>query len=185
MTLSNKLTILRIGLSPLFLVVFFIDHVGAKIAALLIVIVSEITDLMDGVIARKKQQVTEFGKIADPLADSISRFTCFICFLSAGLVPAWMVVVLFYREIIVATLRIFAAKNQIIIAARNSGKIKAVVQGIAMYVILIFFIISYYYPNIPLGMISYSLMFIVTVVTAWSGYDYLHGNRIILSDLQI
>ncbi len=185
MTLSNKLTFLRIGLSPLFLVVFFIDHVGAKIAALMIVIVSEVTDLMDGKIARKKQEVTEFGKIIDPLADSMARFTCFICFLGAGLVPTWMVIVLFYRDIIIATLRIFAARSQIIIASRSSGKVKAVVQGIAMYVILIFFIISYYYPDIPLEWLSYSAMFIATVVTAWSGFDYIYGNRKILADLQM
>lgn len=185
MTLSNKLTLSRIALSPLFLVVFFIDHVGAKIAALFIVIISEITDLMDGVIARRKQQVTDFGKIVDPLADSIARFTCFICFLGVGLVPAWMVIVLFYRDIIVATLRIFAARSQVIIAARSSGKIKAVVQGIGMYAILICFILSHYYPVIPLVKISYFLMLIVTLVTAWSGFDYLVGNRKILSNLHM
>ena len=185
MTLSNKLTLSRIGLSPLFLVVFFIDHVGAKIAALIIVIISEITDLMDGIIARKKQQVTEFGKIVDPLADSIARFTCFICFLGAGLVPTWMVIVLFYRDIIVATLRIFAARNQIIIESRSSGKIKAIVQGIVMYAILIAFILSHYFPEIPLEIISYSLMIVATVVTAWSGFDYIYNNRQILSDLKV
>ena len=185
MTLSNKLTITRIGLSPLFLVVFFIDHVGAKMLALLIVIISEITDLMDGIIARRKQQVTEFGKIADPLADSIARFTCFICFLGAGLVPTWMVIILFYRDIIVATLRIFAARTQTIISSRSSGKIKAIVQGIVMYAILIAFILSHYYPDIPLVTISYSLMFVATAVTAWSGFDYLYSNRKILADLKM
>ena len=185
MTLSNKLTLSRIGLSPLFLVVFFIDHVGAKIAALVIVIISEITDLMDGIIARKKQQVTEFGKIADPLADSIARFTCFICFLGAGLVPTWMVIILFYRDIIVATLRIFAARSQVIISSRSSGKIKAIVQGIVMYVILIAFILSHYYPELPLQIISFSMMFIATAVTAWSGFDYIYSNREILSNLKV
>ncbi len=185
MTLSNKLTLARLWLSPLFLVVFFIDHIGAKIAALLIITISEITDLLDGKIARKKQEVTEFGKILDPLADSISRLTCFLCFLGAGLVPTWMVIVLFYRDITIATLRIFAARNQAILAARYSGKVKAVAQGSAMYAILLFIILSYRYPILPLKNISYVLMLIATIITAWSWYDYIYSNREFLSHLDM
>lgn len=185
MNLSNKLTLTRLGLSPLFLVVFFIDHVGAKMAAMIIVIISEITDFMDGRIARRNQEVTEFGKIIDPLADSVARFTCFICFLGAGLVPAWMVVVLFYRDITIATLRIFAARSQIILASRYSGKVKAVAQGIAMYSILLFFILYNYYPGLPMKTISHSLMFIATAITAWSWYDYIYNNWDIISRLEM
>ena len=201
MNLANKLTLTRLGLSILFVVIFFIDNIFAKFAALFIVILVELTDLFDGKIARSRKQGSNFGKLLDPAVDSMSRLIIFISFAvyntqtssfiapiwsirNIHLIPVWMVIILFIRDSVVSLLRSLAAYQNIIIHARASGKIKAVVQGFGIISILSLLILQHYFSSIPLNLISYFIMLGVTIVTAWSCFDYVLGNKDILRKLE-
>src|SRR5205085_953924 len=96
---------------------------------LALVIVAELTDLFDGMAARRRNQVTELGKILDPMADSIFRLSVFLAF-TQGIValPLWLVLLFFYRDSIISMLRTICALRGFTLAARFSGKVKAVVQ---------------------------------------------------------
>ncbi len=189
--LPNKLTLARIGLSPVFILLFFLGEIapGAAVAgkagALAVAVLFEVTDVLDGYLARSRGMVTELGKYLDPLADSLSRFTVFLCFLATGLIPIWMVAVLFYRDSIVASLRIAAASQNVIIAARASGKIKAVVQGAVILGLLVLDLVLALVsgkPPVTLETAAFWSVLVVTVVTGLSGVDYVAGNwRIIRS----
>jgi len=137
------LTASRLVLSPIFVLVFLHDTFGGAIACLAIAIVSELTDLFDGMVARYRNEVTDFGKILDPLADSISRLTIFICFVQGGQAPIYLIVFILYRDSLVATLRTFCAYRGVVVSARKTGKIKAVFQATAILIILLLRIISY------------------------------------------
>jgi CDP-diacylglycerol--glycerol-3-phosphate 3-phosphatidyltransferase len=179
------MTISRLVLSPVFIIVFLSHGFWAKIAALVIVCINELTDLLDGIIARKRGETTDFGKIIDPLADSVSRFTIFLCFLAAGYAPVWMIAFLFYRDIIVGYLRILASLHGTVLAARKSGKIKAMVQGPAILIILI---LDIYRESTPLPWFhtfTFYLIGFVTLVTVLSGIDYVIGNRQFLKKMKL
>jgi len=154
----------------------------------------EITDYLDGKIARERNMVTNVGKLLDPFADSFSRLTIFLCFAvypvahkpfvflgvtNVNLIPVWMVIILLARDICNGLLRSLAALHNTIISARKSGKIKAVFQALGVFTILMLVILSEFY-NIPVVAISYFVMLVVTIVTAWSGVDYLLSNKEVL-----
>jgi CDP-diacylglycerol--glycerol-3-phosphate 3-phosphatidyltransferase len=96
----------------------------------------ELSDLFDGMIARARGEVTDFGKVFDPVADSVSRQTVFISFMVTGIIPWWMYLVFFYRDAFMQLLRIVCASSGVVLAARWSGKFKAVLQGIATFGVL-------------------------------------------------
>ena len=100
--------------------------------ALACVLSIEATDFLDGRIARRHKMVSEQGKLLDPLMDSLARFTLFATLLAMGLAPLWMVLLFFYRDMLVAYLRSFASTYGVVMAARVSGKVKAVVQGVVL-----------------------------------------------------
>ena len=170
--ISNILTFSRIAVTPLLLYLFFVENFYVRILVLILVILSEITDLVDGYLARKRNIVTDLGKVIDPLADRLFRLTMFLCFLQAGLIHVWFFALCFYRDAIVTTLRIIAINNSIVFSAKWSGKLKAVVQAIAVIFILLLTI--FYFGEYPDWMttVTNSVMLVVTVVTLLSGIDY-------------
>ncbi len=173
------LTASRLVLSPIFVLVFLHDTFGGAIACLAIAIVSELTDLFDGMVARYRNEVTDFGKILDPLADSISRLTIFICFVQGGQAPIYLIVFILYRDSLVATLRTFCAYRGVVVSARKTGKIKAVVQATAILIILLLRVISYRVsPEVQqvFAGIDFTLILIATLVTVYSAWDYVSGN---------
>ena len=188
MKLPNIVTLSRLALAPVF-VLFFIqaspESRWGYLGALVIAIAFEVTDILDGIIARRTGQVTEFGKFVDPLADSVSRFTIFLCFLSLYPSLIWAVAILFWRDSLVSTLRILGATKGVIISARRAGKIKAFVQGTAAITTLSFLA----WPNtFGLGQenieaLAQILMTITAVITAYSLVDYLYGNRKLIASL--
>ena len=173
-TYANALTASRIALSPVFIACFFIAGGWGKLAAFLIACLFELTDALDGYIARTRGEVSGIGKLMDPFADSVSRFSVFLCLLGARYVPVWMVAIIFYRDAIVSYLRIGAAANAYLMGARTSGKIKAVVQGVAT-VSITFLIAVESFGRLAwdVRQIAYWAMAVVTAVTVWSGVDYL------------
>jgi CDP-diacylglycerol--glycerol-3-phosphate 3-phosphatidyltransferase len=104
--------------------------------AIILIAYSELTDMLDGYIARRDNIITDVGKLLDPLSDSVSRFLYFFAFGYVGLFPIWLVLALFLRDIIVAYIRTYVSLSGIAMGARYSGKLKAVVQFGGQYLIL-------------------------------------------------
>jgi CDP-diacylglycerol--glycerol-3-phosphate 3-phosphatidyltransferase len=183
--IPNVLTLSRIVLAPVFIFFFLRAEPGGAVA-LAIAIAFEVTDLLDGQVARLTNTVSDLGKFMDPVADSLSRFTVFLCFLHVGYASIWAVAILFYRDTIVAALRILGATKNVIISARWSGKVKAIFQGTAIISILCFTV----WPDIwglgkeNVAKMATISMWVVAGVTAVSLLDYLWGNRKILATLR-
>lgn len=198
MNLPNQLTVLRILLTPVFAYVFFLPGTWARVAALALSLACELTDLLDGIIARRRNLITDFGKLVDPLADSVSRFTFVLCIAWAQWADFWMVLVLFYRDALVASLRTFSAANSIVMAARPSGKVKAIFQFIAINLVLVFMVADGWFAqrgaltvgdlNIDGTLLRQSgwwVMLLMACITAWSGVDYTLGAREVLRKLKL
>ncbi|MFC1852019.1 CDP-alcohol phosphatidyltransferase family protein [candidate division CSSED10-310 bacterium] len=184
MTISNKLTLLRLCFGPLFWLFFLaIGSIWALFIAFAIIVATEVSDLLDGYFARKRGEGTDFGKLLDPFADSVSRYSYFLCFTGydfvngpSDAVPIILVLLIFYRDATVSFLRSIAAGQSIIVAARKSGKIKAIIQAIANHIIVASVILQKFFPTFPDGYIAFVMMVIVTLYTVWSAYDYVSGN---------
>ncbi|MEG1255171.1 CDP-diacylglycerol--glycerol-3-phosphate 3-phosphatidyltransferase [Clostridium sp.] len=176
MNLANKLTVLRMILVPVFLICSMYNTVEANIVALIIFIVASITDKLDGYIARSKNQITNFGKFMDPLADKLLVTCALILLVEKGIIPAWVVVVIISREFIVSGLRTLAASQGVVIAASNWGKLKTVIQMIA---IIMGLLLPIY--NAPwLNVITNISVYIAAIITVISGIDYfVKGKNVI------
>ena len=136
MNLPNKLTLSRIILVPFFVAALLIDFPFHWGAALLLFIIASITDMLDGKIARKRGLITDFGKFADPLADKILVISALLCFLQLGLCDSVAIIIVLFREFTVTSIRLVAASKGEVVAANIWGKIKTVVQMIAIITIL-------------------------------------------------
>jgi CDP-diacylglycerol---glycerol-3-phosphate 3-phosphatidyltransferase len=189
MTYSNRLTLIRLSLAPVFFILFWIEKhfanhglsLSINITLIILATISEITDALDGKIARKRKEVTDFGKLFDPFADSVSRFTFFLCFWWSNLIPAWMVIIIFYRDACVSFLRLVLRGENVVLAARRSGKIKAVLQSIAIICILLGRVCKILYAPFPLDRVVWWIMLIVVGVTIYSFVDYVLSHKKILS----
>ena len=193
MNLPNRITLFRLCLAPLFILFFFLGRIdpsltfAGKVGAILVAFLFELTDFLDGYIARRRGLVTELGKFLDPFADSVSRFTVFLCFLGAGYAEIWMAAIIFYRDSLVANLRIAAASRNLIIAARSSGKIKALVQGAAIFLILVLDIArssGLDAAGTHFAQVCFWSMTVVTIVTGLSAVDYIAGNRQVIKSMK-
>ena len=140
MNLANFLTVSRIILSPLVCFIFmYCKSFGWSIFNLVLLIFAFLTDWMDGFFARKNQNVTNFGKIFDPIADKILVYSLILCFLSMNLLSVWIVILLLCRDFIIYSVRILLAKKNKIYAADIYGKIKTSLQFISILLILLSF----------------------------------------------
>lgn len=168
MNLPNTLTLFRIFLVPIFMFFLLVKIPHGQIVAALIFIIAASTDGLDGYIARKRKQITNFGKIMDPLADKLLVSAALISLVQLGQIPSWIVVIIIGREFAVTGLRAVVAAEGVVIAASKLGKLKTVSQIIAIVAILIDdFLIELI--GIPLG--KY-LLYIAVFFTLYSGLDY-------------
>lgn len=135
LTLPNALTVVRVLTAPVFIVGYMRGDAAGYIVALCALFLSECTDIFDGNVARAFNQVSKIGKLLDPMADTVTRFCMLLGLLGAGILPFWMIFVFFVRDISIAYIRAFAASEGFVIAARISGKVKAVAQATALFVI--------------------------------------------------
>lgn len=186
MNLPNKLTLSRILATPVFL--FFLvpgwfgqflglDQWGRYAAAAIFVLAS-ITDLLDGMIARKQNSVSELGKFLDPIADKLLVTTALVAMVMTDNLSVWAVAIIISREFIVTGIRVVAAGQGIVIAAGKLGKIKTIFQIIAIVAILIHdFPVSLILPWLPVGDICMAIAVVLTVV---SGIDYVAKNAYII-----
>jgi CDP-diacylglycerol--glycerol-3-phosphate 3-phosphatidyltransferase/cardiolipin synthase len=170
MNLPNKLTMARILAVPVFIVLYMMGH---NIIATIVFILASLTDMLDGQIARKRGLVTNFGKIMDPLADKILVYSAFICMVQIGIVPGWMLVIILFREFIVSGLRTVAAADGTVIAAGKTGKLKTILQMIAVPLLLLNNW-PFSYIGIPGDQIFLWAQLIMTIV---SGVEYVYENR--------
>ena len=183
-SLPNKLTLLRIILT--FLFVFFISQegIGYHLLAIFIFLLASLTDFYDGYLAKKYNLESDFGKIMDPIADKFLILVAFFIFLKIGMLPIWMFVVIFLRELSVTGLRIFAIRKGKIMPAEKSGKLKTVFQIFTILTMLIFFtfIKSHHLNQSSLmmtygGTLIYLLLLVTVILTLFSGFSYLWNNR--------
>jgi len=190
MNLSNKLTIARIILSPVFMILFLIENIYTKPLALIVFFVAVLTDLFDGHLARKNGWITGFGKFMDPLADKILTSTAFICFVSSDYVKAWMVLPIVGREFLITGIRSLAAYKGWVIMPTILAQWKTASQMGVILGILSFYEIrtllaplGYHIPafDSPWGprIIDYSV-FLVMMLTVVTGIDYLIKNAALL-----
>lgn len=180
MNTPNKLTLLRILLIPVFVAVYYINFDGWFYWAAAIFIIASITDFVDGYLARKNEQVTDFGKFIDPIADKLLVMSALLILMEWGKAPAWLVMILLAREFIISGFRLVAAGKGSVIAAGAAGKIKTVVQIVAVSVML-FDDPILKWTGIPLGMI---LLYISTALSIWSCMEYIIKNKDILSNMK-
>ncbi len=174
--LPNQLTIARVLAIPVFIVVLLLEY---RVAACIIFIVAAFTDYLDGSIARKYNLVTNFGKLMDPLADKLLTMSAFICLVELGDIPGWMVIVILGREFIITGMRQVAAAEGIVIAAGWSGKIKTVLQMVAVPLLML--------ENWPFSMLPFPfpadqvMLWAALVMTVWSGVEYIIKNKQVFS----
>ena len=192
MNLPNKLTILRIAMIPVFMAFFFLTMIPYNyfIAAIVFVLAAA-TDFLDGYIARKYHLVTNLGKFLDPIADKVLVSTALILMLTvdAILPPLFSiaVAVILARELIVSGFRMVAASRGLVLAADKIGKVKTVVQDLAIFVLLAgydFFGVFDSSPDSvnPINVAGLVLLVIAAVLTIWSGVSYIVKNREVLKE---
>lgn len=180
------LTLSRILLGPIFLVVYlYYQDLGISLTLLPYILiflagVSELSDMFDGALARKHNKVTELGKLLDPMADSIFRLSVLLAFTQGVIqIPLLLVCVFFYRDTIISTLRTLCALRGFALAARLSGKIKAVVQAAIGFFILIL-MIPYSLGYLEIGLlrtISFYSVLVGAIYTLYSGTEYVLAYR--------
>jgi len=134
--IANNITFVRIFISFIALALVMSGEIELLLVAIILIAYSELTDMLDGYLARRDNCVTSLGKLLDPLSDSISRFIYFFAFGYMGLFPIWLVIILFVRDIIVAYIRTYMSLMGIAMGARFSGKAKALVQFGGQYLLL-------------------------------------------------
>ncbi len=172
MNLPNKLTTLRVLLVPFFVWFALAEVVPGydKYIAVAIFIVASLTDFLDGMIARKYNLVTNFGKFMDPLADKLLVCAALICLVSKELLPAWMVIIIISREFIISGFRLVASDNHVVIAASYWGKFKTTFQMLMIIVLLLDF-------GGAFDLIGQVLAWIALILTVVSLIDYLVKNK--------
>ena len=178
MNLPNKLTILRVLLIPVFVVLLLADFWGKWLdyLALAVFIIASLTDMLDGMIARKYNLITNFGKFMDPLADKLLVCSAMICLLDLGRIPAWVVIVIIAREFIISGFRLVASDKGVVIAAGYIGKAKTVFQMIMIILMIIDF------TEGPLFMVTQGVMYIAVALTIISLVDYIARNYKVLKE---
>ncbi|MDD5196185.1 MAG: CDP-diacylglycerol--glycerol-3-phosphate 3-phosphatidyltransferase [Candidatus Omnitrophota bacterium] len=192
MNLANRLTMLRILLTFVFMVVLSWQGLWAKIAALIIFSLAALSDLFDGMIAHRRNMVTDFGRLMDPIADKILVLAAFAAFLQLQLIEAWMFVIIVSREILITSLRLFALNKGKVLSAARAGKHKTVSQMAVIFYILGFIVVKESVMTFSswnpvwedFFRKSINIMMLLTVgLTLYSGLSYLWENRKIITRL--
>jgi CDP-diacylglycerol---glycerol-3-phosphate 3-phosphatidyltransferase len=128
------LTAGRLVLAPVFFLLYELASHGSPyllIPVCLVFILIEVSDLLDGHAARSLKQESELGKVLDPFADSLSRLTYFVAFAGSGILPLWILLILIYRDLSVAYIRVMVSAEKVFMSARLSGKVKAWIYALA------------------------------------------------------
>ena len=189
MNIANKLTVLRVILTPIFLALFLIEFPFHYIASLAVFSVAAYTDLLDGKLARQRNLITNLGKFLDPIADKMLTTAAFLGFLAIGRMNVWALMIVLVREFMVTSVRLMAAEGGKVVAANGWGKTKTVAQ----YVAIIYMLTALEWSTWRTGVLSgvtwpeqaftlpadlgAVLIWAATILTAVSGVVYFWDNR--------
>ena len=182
MTTANKITLVRIAMIPFFIYFAYVGTRTADIIALCLFLVASATDFLDGYIARKYNQITDFGKFVDPLADKLLVCAALLLFIQRGEMNGVMVFIILAREFIITSLRTVAAGKGRVLAAAWSGKVKTCTQTAGVAVIFVASILHYGDPSLPVETIAQVAGWVMTLMTLYSGFDYMKRNWDIVAD---
>ena len=169
--LANKLTLARIAAVPLLVLLLYFPGRGVCLVAMLIFVIASLTDIVDGIVARRQGLVTTLGKFLDPLADKLLIASLLVMLTKLGWVEAWVSVIIICREIAVTGLRAMAIDHGVVIAADRFGKLKTILQMLALCPLVLHYPWFGFDP-VPLGNI---LLYLAVVLTLVSGANYFYG----------
>ena len=168
MNTANKLTMARVVMIPIFLaVLYLVIPPYSHYIALAIFILASITDFIDGYVARHYNQITDFGKFMDPLADKMLVMAALLWFVQMGRLPAWAMLIVIVREFAVTALRLMAVERGRVIAAAWSGKVKTASTMVCICLMLVF----------DQGWLDMVCMVLIVITTVYSGAEYFLENR--------
>ena len=164
MTTASKITLVRVAMIPIFMVLLLL---GYRWAALAVFILASVTDFVDGYVARHYNQVSDFGKFLDPLADKLLVTACMLIFVEWGRMPAWAVMIVLTREFAVTGLRLVAVGNGRVIAAGWSGKVKTFSTMVCLCLM-----------HLPIPEILVQVcVWVIVITTVYSGIEYFWKNK--------
>ena len=163
MTTASKITLVRVILIPVFMLLLLL---GQNIAALVVFIISSVTDFVDGYVARHYNQVSDFGKFLDPLADKLLVLSAMCIFCQWGRFPAWALMIVLLREFAVTGLRLVAVGNGRVIAAGWSGKVKTASTMVGLCVMMVFSYVG----------LDWAVTILICATTVYSGCEYFIKN---------
>ncbi len=169
-TTANKITMFRLALIPVFLLLAYLGH---RWAALAVFILASLSDLLDGYIARHYNQISNFGKFMDPLADKVLVLSAMCFLVEKGQMAGWVVAVILFREFAVSGLRLIAVERQRVIAAAWSGKVKTTCTMVG----LCFLLVITEYPALNLFVSA-----VILISTVYSGVEYFIKNWDVLEN---
>ena len=173
MNLPNILTILRILLIPFFIIVFAVPSVSRSNWAAIIFILASLTDWIDGYLARKFGQVTLSGKLLDPVADKLLVLSALIMLVEFQKVPSWLAILIIGRDVAITGLRAIAASMGVVIAARDIGKMKTIVQIIALVFLILDYPVFFSSRVIDLHTIGTILLWSSAILSLISAGEYI------------
>ncbi len=182
MNLPNRLTLLRIALVPLYMVLVCANFPFHHTAALAVFGIASFTDLLDGKIARSRGLVTNLGKFLDPIADKLLTTAAYVLFLMCGCIDVWAIMLILAREFMVTSVRLMAAGDGTVVAASFAGKLKTVMQYVAIIAMTVVMqwceMCAAWWPWMPAAaydvplVIGRVLIWVAVVFTVWSGFQY-------------
>jgi len=178
MNLPNKLTVARMIAVPFFIAAYMLE---LYIAAFILFVAASVTDFFDGYLARKHNLVSNFGKIMDPLADKILVYSAFCLMVDDNTIAGWMLIVILAREFVVAGMRTVAASEGIVIAAAMSGKIKTVLQMIAVPLLLFVPVLKDTVAETAVFYGAQAFLWASLIMTVYSGIEYVMKNKEVFS----
>ena len=176
-TLANKITMFRVLMIPVFLVLAYTGHTGWALA---VFVLASLSDMVDGYVARHFNQITNFGKFMDPLADKVLVVAAMCFFVEAGRMPGWALAVVLLREFAVSGLRLIAVEQGRVIAAAKSGKIKTAATMVCLCLML-FFPAPGIADSAP-DFVAHISTLVILLTTVWSGAEYFYRNRDVFKD---
>ena len=170
MTTASKITLVRVALIPVYMVLMYLSGGvanGYMYGALALFIIASLTDFVDGYVARKYNQVSDFGKFLDPLADKLLTLAAMSMFCQWGTFPAWALMLVLTREFAVSGLRMVAGPKGKVIAAGKSGKFKTAATMVGLCVLMVF-------PGVVA--VQLTVMALIVITTVYSGVEYFIQN---------
>ena len=166
LTTASKITVVRMILIPVVLLLMYADFTGHMYCALAVFIIASVSDFVDGYIARHYNQVTNFGKFIDPLADKLLVISVMLVFVDFELMPAWVAIIVVARELAITSLRLIAVEGGKVIAAAWSGKIKTACTMVCFCLMML---------QIPDILVTVCWI-LVLLTTVYSGVEYFVKN---------